>query len=76
MTGYTPNPPLWLVMQSAYFKGRNPGMSEPYGYAAELRAVADWIGNDIADLCSQTYLGASVVATELLAEADRAEAGE
>ena len=34
--------PLWEVMQSAYFEGR-AALSEPHGYAAELRALAEII---------------------------------
>ena len=63
---YSPNHPLWRVMQDAYFEGRNPGISEPHGYAAELRAIAKY-------LFEHRQMAA---ATLLLAEADKAEAGE
>ena len=33
--------PLWEVMEEAFLKGRQPGHSDPHGYAAELRAIAD-----------------------------------
>jgi hypothetical protein len=84
MTGpiSTPNrPPLWQVMEDA----RPPGLTTPDRFwmyekdcfAAELRAIAEWIRDrHRLQPDSSTYIGASLVAAELLAEADRAEAGE
>ena len=67
--------PLWRVMNAAY--QTTEGYSDTanrQGYAAELRAIADWIRQrHPLTPDSQTYLGANVVAAELLAEADRAE---
>lgn len=67
----TTNRPLWEVMQAAYFKGRNPGISEPHGYAAELRAIAEEIERrDDQGLNREP----GRIAQWLHAEADRAEA--
>ena len=35
--------PLWKVLETAYFKGRSPGFAEGPGYAAEIRALRDWL---------------------------------
>lgn len=35
--------PLWKVLEAAYFKGRSPGFAEGPGYAAEIRALRDWL---------------------------------
>ena len=65
--------PLWRVMRKAAALTGDDG-SYSSGYAAELRAVADWL---------RVFLAAQVrpddlqkVAAALEAEADRAEAGE
>jgi hypothetical protein len=69
-----PNRPLWRVMDDAFMKAR-PQSS--HGIAAELRAIAQWIrAKHLLPLATETYIGANVVAAELLAEADRAEAGD
>ena len=36
------NPPLWRVMQEAYFQA-DAGWGEGLRYGAELRALADWL---------------------------------
>lgn len=36
-------PPLWQMMEAAYHKRRGPGLSERHDYAAEIRAVRDWL---------------------------------
>ena len=86
----TPNrPPLWEVLQGAYFQGRNPGLSERHGYAAEIRAVADWLIPDdpVPDVVLESDLEAFTIymafnrirmhlRQQLLDEADRAERGE
>ena len=74
MTDPTPKPPpLWRVMQDAYFKGRNPGMSEPHGYAAELRAIAEEVWRRGSEGIATDY---GDIWNWLHAEADRAEAGK
>lgn len=35
--------PLWERMQAAFLEGRKPGHCDRLGYAAEIRAVADWL---------------------------------
>ena len=35
--------PLWKVLETAYFKGRSPGFAKGPGYAAEIRALRDWL---------------------------------
>ena len=82
MTDPTLNLPLWRVIRGAYDTSTAPSgevedWTERDGYAAELRAIADWIRQrHPLTPDSQTYVGANVVAAELLAEADRAEGGE
>ena len=36
-------PPLWQAMEGAFFEGRTPGHCARFGYAAEIRAVRDWL---------------------------------
>jgi hypothetical protein len=67
--------PLWEVMRDAYLSTH--AFRSQHFYAAELRAIAKWIRQRhplAAD--SVDYIGTSLVAAELLTEADRAEAGE
>lgn len=65
--------PLWRVMEDAFLCGRKPGFADRMGYAAELRAIAEWIKHfHLLEPDSPTYIGASVVVAELLNEADRA----
>ena len=81
-------PPLWWAMQGAYFSGRNPGLSDRHGYAAEIRAVADWLIPDdpVPEIVLESSLDAfglymafhrqrMHLRERLLAEADRAERG-
>jgi hypothetical protein len=86
----TPNRPLWRIMEAAYFQGRKPGYCDRLGYAAELLAIADWLvpeeppyaalfpgernAIDIANHGQRSQRQA--LRAKLLAEADRAEAGE
>lgn len=75
-------PPLWEVMQSAYFKGRDPGFSERHGYAAEIRALRDWILAELATDPEDEGWGPSNLIelpdleALLTTEADRAERGD
>ena len=82
-------PPLWEVMQGAYFEGRNPGLSERHGYAAEIRALRDWLVPEEppphrgmrpggTNLTYQETLSVERqrLRALLTAEADRAERGE
>jgi hypothetical protein len=94
----TPNDqPLWRVMRHAYDQSSVPTaliessdpetgdcLTDRYGYAAELRAIADRVvpeeppmsrriqGNAVA---KALYLQRQRIRALLLAEADRAEAG-
>ena len=70
------SPPLWWVMQGAYFEGRKPGHCDRLGYAAELRAIADEIDNRYKVTPYMVRVGTEDVAKMLRAEADLAEAGE
>jgi hypothetical protein len=77
MADPTPNrPPLWEVMQDAYFKGRNPGISEPHGYAAEIRAIADEAQVQFDGHFAGRWEKELRIIDWLRAEADRADAGE
>ena len=68
--------PLWEVMQVAYFQGRDPGCSEPHGYAAEIRALADWIEKRQIDTYAVVIPDVAEVISWLRAEAERAEGRE
>lgn len=69
MTNPTPNrPPLWLLMEAAYHKRRDPGLSERHDYAAEIRAIAMAIPSEV--------FGAAGVRLWLLEESNRAERGD
>ena len=35
--------PLWQAMEGAFLEGRTPGHCDRLGYAAEIRAVRDWL---------------------------------
>jgi hypothetical protein len=81
----TQNQPLWRVMEGAFLEGRNPGFSDRHGYAAEIRAVANWLvpeevkPNDefcIPPVHSMLWQRRQALRHRLLAEADRAERGE
>jgi len=64
--------PLWEVMQRAFLDGRSPGLSDRFGYAAEIRAIRDFI-EEIAVLHCW-HPGQVGRITELLtAEAERSE---
>jgi hypothetical protein len=74
----TPSRPLWRVMYDAYYDmlEKCEPMSEGLCYAAELRAIADWLvpeeplphGPGQKERCN--------IRAILLAEAARSEAGE
>ena len=63
---------LGVARSTIHRKFKNGGWS-----AAELRAVAGWIRErNPLEPDSPSYIGANLVAAQLLAEADRAEAGK
>jgi hypothetical protein len=67
---------LWKVLDDAAMQAQKSGRDGRLSYAAEIRAFADWIRKrHPLEPDSPTYIGASLVAAQLLAEADRAEAG-
>lgn len=80
--------PLWMTMQLAFFEGRNPGLNDRYGYAAEIRALRDWLVPEEIEPtgmrpCGDTYSAQSIKRGErqrlralLTTEADRAERGD
>jgi hypothetical protein len=75
MSAPTPDrPPLWRVMEAAYYEGRDPGNNERHGYAAEIRAVRDWIQlhGDLTMKISTWHQ----IYDLLTAEAERAERGD
>jgi hypothetical protein len=69
------NRPLWQVMHDAdiIVKKETGPIASRRGYAAELRAIAEWLykQGSLADVVA----GANMIKL-LYAEADRAEAGE
>lgn len=72
--------PLWMTMQLAFFEGRNPGLNDRYGYAAEIRALRDWLvpEESIEDAPGRFVNGCCLGERQhlralLTAEADRAE---
>lgn len=81
MTDQQPRPPLWRVMRKAAALVEDDG-SYSFGYAAEIRAVADWL---VPEEREPTFSGLSTHAAWrerqrlrrlLLEEAQRAEAGQ
>ena len=83
----TPNRlPLWWTMQGAYFKGRNPGLNDRHGYAAEIRALRDWLVPEMPHPGESEFWPDADTEREwqhnqrlralLTAEADRAERGD
>ena len=45
--------PAWKVLEKAFLAGRSPGHNDRFGYAAELRALADvveWRGDHGLDI--------------------------
>jgi hypothetical protein len=85
-TDPTPNRPLWQAMQYAYakwVKERTANQADDrYGYAAELRAIADWLVPEEPMIVEggRSYEQAWLVSERerlrrlLLDEADKAEA--
>jgi hypothetical protein len=68
------NEPLWKAIEHVAITAI---LDEKIPAAAELRVIADWIRKrHPLEPDSPTYIGARLVAAQLLAEADRAEAGE
>jgi hypothetical protein len=65
----TNRPPLWQVMQDAYFKAPKLGECDRHGYAAEIRAIAE-------EAHRRRNYSHGELLTWLQSEADRAEAGE
>jgi hypothetical protein len=82
MTDPTSNCPLWRVMQMAYpppDKIQEPSVENLSRQiaAAEIRAIAKWISErHPIDPATGAGVGAMTVVSDLVAEADRAEAGE
>lgn len=76
--------PLWQVMETAYHKHRDPGLSERYDYAAEIRALRDWLvpeepEPEPGDRYEQRHIiwrHNQRLRNQLAAEADRAERGD
>ena len=68
-----PKPPLWRAMEQAYFDA-DAGWNEGARYAAEIRALADWLAPK--ETAVRSYFRGHLIRKMLLAEADRAEAGE
>ena len=76
------NRPLWRMMHAAHFQHADPtAASALRGYAAELRAIADWLvpGEELEPLPLEeqlTWVVRSNLRQRILSEAARAEAGE
>lgn len=80
--------PLWLIMENAFLEGRQPGFNDRYGYAAEIRAVTDWLvpkqmepkqsAMPLSDWCQQVaaWEARQAIRQRLLDEARRAEGWE
>ena len=66
--------PLWEVLESAFLAGRSPGYNDRFGYAGELRALADvveWRGDKGLDLDpgeTADWLRAEAVKAEAILE--------
>jgi hypothetical protein len=78
----TPRRQLWRVMHDAYLKPNLSGPRGHLGFAAEIRALADWLVPEAdaptsgGDLAKMKHLVSMRFRAQLLDEADRAEAGE
>lgn len=73
MNDTTNRPPLWWAMQGAYFEGRNPGFSDRHGYAAEIRALRDWLVPEEQPPLGPAGKAHMTLRALLTAEADRAD---
>ena len=73
-TDPTNYPPLWRMMHDAYLKPKLSGPEGHLGFAAEIRAIAEWIETRNGRRMASIAVGAREVAAQLRAEADRAEA--
>jgi hypothetical protein len=87
---FTPNRPLWQVMHEAVLRAGPSDSTGRRGYAAELRAIADWRvpeeppyaslfpseRNAIDTAMHSKRAQRQAIRAKLLAEADRAEKGE
>lgn len=79
------NEPLWRVMEAAFIEGRKPGFSDRQGYAAEIRALMEWL---VPEEPMGTFGDAKALVRTIMrderqrlralleAEADRAETGD
>lgn len=81
MTDYPNRPPLWLEMRTAYDcstapNGSTDDWTERDGFAAEIRALRDWIEKRQVDEYGVTLPDVCEVIGWLTAEADRAERGD
>jgi len=74
MSTYDDRPPLWTAMCAAYAVTPPPYHAAFY-YAAEIRALADWLAPEKDEDEPPLAIRYSTLRALLLAEADRAEAG-
>ncbi len=66
--------PLWKLMEAAFLEGRKPGHCDRLGYAAEMRAVAEWLERFIAEMPYHSERqGLELVSAMLRAEAGLTE---
>ena len=75
----TPTPdrlPLWLLMEAAYHKRRDPGLSERHDYAREIRAVRDEIERWQIENYAVVLTDVREVLAWLSSQADHAEQGD
>jgi len=74
----TQQPYLWRAMEAAFLAGRTPGFNDRFGYAAEIRALADWLVpeepmGDVLQVSTIMRDERQRLRQVLLAEAKRAE---
>ena len=76
MSIYDDRPPLWTAMCAAYAATPASAHASSY-YAAELRALADWLAPPDKDAAAPPFaIRFTTLRSVLLAEADKAEAGQ
>jgi hypothetical protein len=74
MSIYDDRPPLWTVMCAAY-AATPPTYHAAFYYAAEIRALADWLAPEMDEEMAPFAIRLTTLRALLFAEADRAEAG-
>lgn len=76
MSNQQPRPPLWRELEAAFVRGRAKREDDCWGYAAEIRAVADELDARFRLATPETFVNLDSALSWLREQAQRAEAGE